>query len=149
MLIASQCFDLESTGMRKTQVEAKWPPKEEKGKARAMERTNVSIREQWGLQAPLGAAELYREGSYCWRCLSPTSRWVPSVVYSIHVDSARYTAVAIAQSSNGSFLNYNDDCSGCSDKRQCEEFRVLLQLARTKLGARSIWRHLAHSASSR
>ena len=28
---------------------------------------------QWGLQAPLGAAELYREGSCCWRCLFPTS----------------------------------------------------------------------------
>ena len=33
----------------------------------------VSICEQWGLQAPLEAAELYREGSCCWRCLSPTS----------------------------------------------------------------------------
>gem|GEM_PF-4732437 len=44
-----------------------------------------------------------------------SSRWVSSVVYSIHVDSVRYTAVAIAQSSNGSFLNYNDYCSGCSD----------------------------------
>ena len=33
----------------------------------------MSICEQWGLQAPLGAAELYREGSCCWRCLSPTS----------------------------------------------------------------------------
>jgi len=54
-----------------------------------------------------------------------------------------YTAVAIAQSSNGSFLNYYDYCGGCSDKSRCEEFRVLLQLARTKLEARSIWRHLA------
>ena len=34
---------------------------------------HVSICEQWGLQAPLGAAELYREGSCCWRCLFPTS----------------------------------------------------------------------------
>ena len=33
----------------------------------------VSICEQWGLRAPLGAAELYREGSCCWRCLFPTS----------------------------------------------------------------------------
>jgi len=33
----------------------------------------VSICEQWGLQAPLGAAELYREGSCSWRCLFPTS----------------------------------------------------------------------------
>ena len=32
----------------------------------------VSICEQWGLRAPLGAAELYREGSCCWRCLFPT-----------------------------------------------------------------------------
>ena len=78
-----------------------------------------------------------------------SSRWVPSVVYSVHVDSARYTAVAIAQSSNGSFLNYNDYCSGCSDKRRCEEFRVLHQLAQTKLEARSVWRHLAYSASPR
>ena len=28
---------------------------------------------QWGLQTPLGAAELHREGSCCWRCLFPTS----------------------------------------------------------------------------
>ena len=69
------------------------------------------------------------------------------MVYSVHEDSAKYTAVAIAQSSNGSFLNYNDYCSGYSDKRRCEEFRVLRQLARTKLEARSIWRHLAYSAS--
>ena len=33
----------------------------------------VSICEQWGLRAPLGAAELYREGSCCWRCLFPTT----------------------------------------------------------------------------
>ena len=26
----------------------------------------MSICEQWGLRAPLGAAELYREGSCCW-----------------------------------------------------------------------------------
>jgi hypothetical protein len=34
---------------------------------------SMSICEQRGLLAPLGAAELYREGSCCWRCLSPTS----------------------------------------------------------------------------
>jgi len=34
---------------------------------------SVSICEQWGLRAPLGAAELYREGSCCWRCFFPTS----------------------------------------------------------------------------
>jgi len=33
----------------------------------------LPICEQWGLQAPLGAAELYREGACCWRCLFPTS----------------------------------------------------------------------------
>ena len=33
----------------------------------------LSICEQWGLRAPLGAAELYREGPCCWQCLSPTS----------------------------------------------------------------------------
>ena len=33
----------------------------------------LSICEQWGLRAPLGAAELYREGPCCWRCLFPTS----------------------------------------------------------------------------
>ena len=36
----------------------------------------MSICEQWGLQAPLGAAELYREGSCSWRCLFPTSLMV-------------------------------------------------------------------------
>ena len=85
-----------------------------------------------------------------WSCISG-SRWVPSVVYSnsIHDNSTKNSAVAIAQSLNGSLLNYNDYCSECPDKRRCEEFRVLLQLARTKLGARSIWRNLAHSASPR
>jgi len=29
--------------------------------------------EQWGLLSPLGAAELYREGSCCWRCFALTS----------------------------------------------------------------------------
>ena len=33
----------------------------------------LSICEQWGSRAPLGAAELYMEGSCCWRCLFPTS----------------------------------------------------------------------------
>ena len=29
--------------------------------------------EQWGLQSPLGAAELYKEGSCCWRCFALTT----------------------------------------------------------------------------
>jgi len=54
-----------------------------------------SICEQWVLQAPLGAAELYREGSCCWRCLSPTSLMIRGhcpvllpELYSSHIATA-------------------------------------------------------------